>query len=270
MERVLLQGGAMGLFLALSLLLPRDRHQPLIHADLIINLLNGLLLFLFVAPLVHLLSDGLRWGLIDMSWLRAPALQFLVSFVLLDFTRYWVHRADHRIPFLWTFHRVHHSTERMDVTAGLRMHAVDFVQLSLIPLVLFGVLLDVSTFAPWVVSAAMGVGVFFDAFQHANLRINPKNPLWKAWNLLLNNPHFHAWHHTRDGHIHDGNYGNTLTVWDRLFGSDVTQPVLPAAFGVAGPQALAGSREYSLTPARLGRAAVSMQLLRLRDREEQR
>ncbi|MEL6348765.1 MAG: sterol desaturase family protein, partial [Myxococcota bacterium] len=179
-------------------------------------------------------------------------------------TRYWVHRADHRIPWLWTFHRVHHSSERLDVTSGLRMHAVDFVQLSLIPIVLFGVLMDTSTFSPWVITAALGVGVFFDAFQHANLRFDIDAPLGRAWHLLLNNPHFHAWHHTRNGHHHDGNYGNTLVIWDRLFGSEVTQPELPEAFGVGGDQALAGTRERTLSPRSVLRSVVSMQLLRAR------
>jgi len=264
MERILLQGGAMGLFLLVALAAPRKADQRLVHPDLIINLLNGLVLFLVVAPLVRLVSVHAEVGLIDMSWLSAGWAQFLVAFLALDFTRYWLHRLDHRVPLLWTFHRVHHSSERMDATSGLRMHAVDFLQLSAIPLVLFGLLMDTATFQPWVVGAALGVGVFFDAFQHANLKIDLSKPWWRVWHLMFNNPHFHAWHHTRDGHIYDGNYGNTLVWWDRLFGSEVTQPHLPAEFGISGDQALAGTREQKLSPVRLGIATLSMQLLRPR------
>ncbi|MEC8424559.1 MAG: sterol desaturase family protein, partial [Myxococcota bacterium] len=88
------------------------------------------------------------------------------------------------------------------------------------------------------IPAAMAIGVLFDGFQHANLRVDVENPLFRAWNLLFNNPHFHSWHHTRDGHLQDGNYGNTLVIWDRLFGSEVTQPGSPALYGVGGDQAL--------------------------------
>ena len=260
MERMLLQGGAMALFLLIPLLAPRNREQGLIHPDLVINLLNGLILFLLVAPLVHAISAQAQLGLVDLSGLPAWG-QFAVAFLALDFTRYWVHRADHRIPFLWRFHRVHHSSERMDATAGLRMHAVDFLQLSAIPIVLYGVLINTSVLAPWVIPAALGVGVFFDAFQHANITFDLTKPWWRVWHTFFNNPHFHAWHHTRDGHIHDGNYGNTLVWWDRLFGSDVTQPALPEHFGIGADQALIGTRERTFSPLRLGRAVLGMQLL---------
>jgi len=162
----------------------------------------------------------------------------VVAFLLLDFTRYWLHRAHHRVPWLWTFHRVHHMTERLDATAGLRMHVVDFVQLAMLPVVLFSVVLNVSTWSPWVLTAALGVGAVADAFQHANLRWNPHHPVAKVWGLVLNHPHFHAWHHTRDGARCDGNYGNTLVIWDRLFGSDVTGEELPEAYGLEPDQAL--------------------------------
>lgn len=267
MERVWLQGGAMAVFLLIPLLAPRDREQGLIHPDMIINLLNGLLLFVLVAPLVQVLSARAELGLLDLSALP-PWAQFLAAFLALDFTRYWVHRAGHRVPLLWRFHRVHHSLERMDATAGLRMHVVDFLQLSAIPIVLFGVLIDASALAPWAVPAALGVGVFFDAFQHANITFDITKPWWRAWHMVFNNPHFHAWHHTRDGHICDGNYGNTLVWWDRLFGSDVTRPELPDLFGIDGDQVLSGTRERTFSPVRLGRAVVVMQLLRPRTADE--
>ena len=239
MARLVLQGVAMGGFLLLGRLFPRVAAQPLLRRDMVFNLLNGLLLFVLVAPLVRLVQGALPAGglLAVDAW--GPVLQGLLSFVLLDFARYWLHRAAHRVPLLWRFHRVHHSAESLDSTVGLRMHAVDFLQLSALPILLFGVLFDTRGWHPAVIPAVMGVGVVFDAFQHANLRWDPAHPLARLWGRAFNNPHFHSWHHTRDGATVDGNYGNTLVLWDRLFGSDVTRPGLPAAFGVSGDQALA-------------------------------
>ncbi|MFT4979069.1 MAG: sterol desaturase/sphingolipid hydroxylase (fatty acid hydroxylase superfamily), partial [Myxococcota bacterium] len=77
-----------------------------------------------------------------------------------------------------------------------------------------------------------------------------------------------AWHHTRGGHNHDGNYGNTLVWWDRLFGSEVTQDTLPPLFGIGGDQALAGTREQGFSPMRLAGAAISLQFLRRRADDE--
>ncbi|NOY27658.1 MAG: sterol desaturase family protein, partial [Oligoflexia bacterium] len=173
-------------------------------------------------------------GLISLR--EAPGLvQLLVAFLALDLCRYWVHRLDHRLPWLWTFHRVHHSTRMLDATAGLRMHIVDFVQLSAIPVLLFSVLLRVD---PWVFAVAMGIGVVADGWQHANLRLDITHPVWRTWDRVLNNPHFHAWHHDADGLQHDGNYGNTLTIWDAVFGSNVSQLSLPVALGLSADQDL--------------------------------
>jgi len=263
MERLLLQGGAMGLFLALSAFLPREQRKRLISVDLLINLLNGLMLFVLLVPFVRWVEVRANIGLFVLPGTLHPVLQLGILFVLLDITRYWVHRADHRIPWLWTFHRVHHSTEKLDATAGLRMHAVDFFQLSAIPIVLFGVLLDTSQTVDWALPVALGIGVVMDSFQHSNLRFDLTKPWNRAWHMVLNNPHFHAWHHTRDGHICDGNYSNTLIIWDRIFGSDVTRPVLPEAYGLGGDQTLAGT-DGLLEPQRIPGAVLSLQRLKAR------
>ena len=237
MTRILLQGAALALFQTVGTLRPRVSGQPMLTRDSLLNLANGVLLFVLVAPLAAWVAARSELGLVQLD-LDAGWSQFLVAFLLLDLSRYWVHRADHRIPWLWTFHRVHHSAETLDATTGLRMHAVDFVQLSAIPILLFGVGLDVQGFEGWVIPAAIGMGVVMDAFQHANIHVGVGGVGFRLWNSVLNNPHFHCWHHTRDGHLCDGNYGNCLTIWDRLFGSEVTQPAPPEEYGIGGDQRL--------------------------------
>ena len=241
MSGAVLQAGAMALFLVLGVVRPRVADQRLMNRDLLLNLANGALLFVVRVTLVAWVAAHSGVGLVDLSWLRVPALQLVAALVVLDFTRYWVHYADHRVPWLWTFHRVHHSAEVMDATTGLRMHVVDFLQLSAIPVVLFSIVFDTAGFSPWVEPAALGVGVFFDAIEHGNVRVDPKGTLFRAWNLLFNSPHFHSWHHTRDGARCDGNYGNTLVIWDRLFGTEVTGPLPPPLFGLERDQALENS-----------------------------
>lgn len=234
----LIQGCALGTFLALSGALPRDKHRGVVTRDTLINVVNGLVLFGLRVSLIAWVASHMSLGLIDASGVQSAGLQWLLAFLLLDFSRYWLHRAHHRVPWLWAFHRVHHMTENLDATAGLRMHVVDFIQLSLLPVVLFSVLLDVTAWETWVLVAALSVGAVFDAFQHANLTWNTNHPLARAWDVLFNHPHFHAWHHTRDGSRCDGNYGNTLVIWDRFFGSDVTGESLPEAYGLEPSQAL--------------------------------
>jgi len=234
----LIQGVAMSAFLLLGAAIPRDRAQGMVTRDTLINLVTGGALFVVRVTLVAWIAARSSVGVLDLAILDQGWMQAIVGLLLIDVIRYWLHRAHHQVSWLWTFHRVHHSSERLDATAGLRMHVVDFLQLSLLPLLLFSVVLDTTAWAPWVVPAVLSVGAVSDAFQHANLRWNPQHPMARAWGTLLNHPHFHAWHHTRDGHRCDGNYGNAFVIWDRMFGSEVTGSEPPEALGLEGHQAL--------------------------------
>jgi len=73
-----------------------------------------------VAP-VQRLAERRRLGL--LRWLAAPrALRVVLGFLLLDYSLYLWHRLNHRMPFLWRFHAVHHIDLDLDSTTGLRFH----------------------------------------------------------------------------------------------------------------------------------------------------
>ena len=224
---------SIGAFLLVGLLWPRAAGEGIANRDTLTNLLTGAFLFGLRVAVYALAGLDLWTGAVDLSFIGSPALQLLFAFLLTDFLRYWLHRLHHRVPILWHFHRVHHSSRRLNATSGLRMHLVDFVQLSLVPLLLFGVIFDVSAWDPRVF-VALGVIVgLFDAFQHANLAFPLSWAPFKAWDRLFNNPHFHSWHHTRDVETYgDGNYGQALTIWDRMFGSCVSHPDACAVLGL--------------------------------------
>jgi sterol desaturase/sphingolipid hydroxylase (fatty acid hydroxylase superfamily) len=243
-----LQAGVLVVFLGVGGLHARVV-QTWVGRETVVNVGTGALLYGLRIAVVFGVGAAPSLGLISMDAVTHPLLQWGIAFLLLDLLRYFVHWLDHRVPWLWMFHRVHHSSERLDATSGLRMHAVDLLQLTAIPLVLYSVLLDTTSFAPWVVEAALAVGVVFDAFQHANIRMDMTRPLNRAWNTVLNNPHFHCWHHTRDGALRDGNYGNVLTIWDRIFGTEVTGDLPPEHYGLPGSQ-------------QLQQSVLSLQLLR--------
>ena len=66
----------------------------------------------------------------------------LTGFVVRDFIQWWVHRLLHRSPFLWEFHKVHHSVEQMGFAAHLRYHWMENVvyrSLEYLPLALLGI-----------------------------------------------------------------------------------------------------------------------------------
>ncbi len=223
---------------------PRERAAGAPSRATVLNVANGALLFAVkvgVTALLPMLSVDALSGVVPLSVVGGPFTQFLVAFLLLDLARYALHYAHHRVEFLWNFHRVHHSVETLDATAGFRMHVVDFVQLAAVPLLLFGVFFETSVTSgtpAWVLPAVLSVGIAADAIEHANVPF-PLDTWWRrAWFQVFNTPIFHAWHHTRDGHLVDGNYANALPLWDRLFGTDVTRPEPPALYGIRASHTL--------------------------------
>ncbi len=140
--------------------------------------------------------------------------QLATLFVVRDFIQWNIHRLLHRIPFLWEFHKVHHSVEEMGFAAHLRYHwfeNVAYNAIQYIPLAMIGFGID-DFFLVYIVS--LGIG----HFNHSNINV-PLGPL----KYILNNPQMHIWHHARVIPEHSPygvNYGISLSVWDYLFKTD--------------------------------------------------
>ncbi len=147
-----------------------------------------------------------------MSW---PVwTHFLIGFVVRDFVQWWTHRLLHRVPFLWEFHKVHHSVKEMGFAAHLRFHWMETVvyrTIEYIPLALLGIGLR-DFFVIHIFTLVVG------HFNHSNFRLN-LGPL----KYLFNNPQMHIWHHAKilpSERSYGVNFGLTLSVWDYLFGTN--------------------------------------------------
>jgi sterol desaturase/sphingolipid hydroxylase (fatty acid hydroxylase superfamily) len=246
LQSVALQLASLALFSLVGWRWPR-RPDGLFHADTLVNVVTGGGLAALRIALGGALAYVPAGGLVPLGGWPVAA-QWCVGFAALDCARWGLHRLHHSVPALWQFHRVHHSSERLNATSGLRMHAVDFAQLTLLPILVFQGLFDAQGSPVWLIPACMLPGAVLDAFEHANVALPTRSRFWRAWDVVLNNPHFHAWHHTAEGRVCDGNYGNALTIWDRMFGTCVSRPGLPEHFGLASD--------------RLTNSALGLQLLR--------
>ena len=163
---------------------------------------------------------GFRGGLESLPW----AAQVAVAVIATDFANYLIHRSLHRVSFLWAFHAVHHSSERLDWLATSRVHPVDLA-INITAVTLPTIALGKVELAPWLVT-------FFFVYPfvtHANARIR-----LGAVGTVLVTPAFHHWHHAADGEAHDRNFGMFLSVWDRLFGTAITGDEFPSRYGVDG------------------------------------
>src|SRR5215510_11472991 len=53
--------------------------------------------------------------------------QFVAFLVLADFLQWCIHNLLHRVPWLWAFHKVHHSIATMDWIGNWRFHWMEIV-----------------------------------------------------------------------------------------------------------------------------------------------
>jgi sterol desaturase/sphingolipid hydroxylase (fatty acid hydroxylase superfamily) len=126
---------------------------------------------------------------------------------------YVLHRLAHWLPLLWRFHRVHHCDTAVDLSTGLRHHPVEALYLSVSAAALTALLaLD-----PQALAAYEAVALAVSLFVHANLRLPERTD--RILGLLLWTPALHHVHHSARQVETDSNYGDVLTVWDRLFGT---------------------------------------------------
>lgn len=141
-------------------------------------------------------------------WLHACAVV-----LVLDVWTYWWHRANHRIPLLWRFHRMHHSDPWMDVTSARRFHPGEIVLSSLLRVPLI-VLLGIHLWELVLYELLMGIVV---DFHHANIALPA--PVDRLLRMVIVTPAMHKVHHSRIQSETDSNYTSLLSVWDRMFGS---------------------------------------------------
>jgi len=139
--------------------------------------------------------------------------QLLIMFIIADFIQWNVHRLLHRVPWLWEFHKVHHSVKEMGFAAHFRFHFMETIvykTLQYVPLAMIG--FGIEQF--FVVHM---LGVFIGHLNHANLNWD-YGPL----KYILNNPKMHLWHHAKElpnDRKYGMNYGLSLSLWDYLFGT---------------------------------------------------
>ena len=155
------------------------------------------------------------------------------SWVLLflgeEFCYYWMHRADHRIRWMWATHAVHHSSNQFVLANAYRLgwtQQISGAAVFMAPLVLLG-------FPPAMVLAALAANLLYQFWIHTEL-IGRLGPL--EW--VLNTPRHHRVHHARNSAYLDRNYGGVLIVFDRLFGTFAEERAdMPCSYGLVEPLA---------------------------------
>lgn len=143
---------------------------------------------------------------------------------------YWFdHWLMHKVPILWQFHKVHHQAESLSLVTNGRVHPVDTIIFYNIVAVVLGVAAALAERIVGEVGALtiggtnaliMLTAVAITHLQHSHLwlRFGPRGSRW------LLGPAHHQVHHSAAPEHFDRNFGNTLALFDRLFGTFFLPP----------------------------------------------
>jgi sterol desaturase/sphingolipid hydroxylase (fatty acid hydroxylase superfamily) len=208
------------LFIALGIAMKREavfealrraRHEITTNIGLL--LINALIVLpLITVPILAVHALLPRDATLGAFWDGLPGgVPVLVAVLAIDFAAYWRHRAEHS-KTLWPIHATHHADEAMNWLSLRRKHPLGQAFSSLldtIPALALGLPI-------WTIGVALLVRSSWGYLAHADV----------PWTLgpvgkVLISPAAHRLHHIRDEKLMGANYGNTVTMWDQLFGTYV-------------------------------------------------
>lgn len=195
-------------------------------------------LFIFTALPIQLLLTGFivlisgwtnahHWGLINfIPYHTNPWVYYISLFLLLDLCEYIYHVVMHKIDTLWKFHLVHHSDLKVDVSTTVREHPGETC-IRTCCLMLWTFLLG----------PAVAVLILRQTFQTiANISAHTEFRLSDRANRIIGfifiTPNLHHVHHHHELPYTDCNYGDVLSIWDRLFGTYTELEREKTVFGI--------------------------------------
>ena len=209
--------GGISLFIFIETLFPKRKQQMTsiqrFSFHIVIALFNTvvvrtLIYVPFLYWLVYVEQSG--WGL--SRWLGLSGwTEILCSIIVLDLFDYFWHRFNHRVPFLWRFHKAHHTDNEVDVSTSLRFHPGELM-ISGIMKATWLAIWGPSVITWFLFEAAVSLCA---QFHHSNIDI-PDRIENKLAQFLVT-PRFHAAHHAVDRRYGDANFSTIFSIWDPLF-----------------------------------------------------
>jgi sterol desaturase/sphingolipid hydroxylase (fatty acid hydroxylase superfamily) len=180
--------------------------------NIIISLLSFIIAFLLIAPSINSVlgwTSKENFGLLYLTELPV-FIEGIIAFLLMDLAFYYWHLLNHKIPFLWRFHNVHHIDPDLDITTAFRFHFGEIgmsagfrvIQISLI---------GISPIAFIVYETCFTANTLF---HHSNIKMPIK--VERILNKFLVTPRMHGIHHSQIKNETNSNYSTVFPWWDWL------------------------------------------------------
>jgi len=151
----------------------------------------------------HSLGITTQWAM-HMPFLAQVA---LVIF-LVEFGQYWMHRAMHNWTPLWLTHAPHHHITQLNAMKGAVGNPLELFLITLSVVALFDL-------PPAAEFCAFNILTVIATFAHANVRSDPP----KFYSYFFTTIRHHSLHHSVAYEDTRCNFGNSLILLDRIFGT---------------------------------------------------
>jgi sterol desaturase/sphingolipid hydroxylase (fatty acid hydroxylase superfamily) len=214
--------------------------RSVLKRDIIANIVNlyvtGAVAAFLVLPVLLFSTEhflGRRLLFASPEQLGPFWLQIAVILLVVSLFRYWMHRMQHEVPFLWELHSYHHRVTDLTATNGEVSNPIDFALRNVLIFLVLGVI----GFDPLAIVLAVPAAQLSAVFSHCGADIKGG-----VLNYLLVTPEVHRWHHSAkvpEGYGYSCNYGVEFAFWDILFGTyylpkEAGQTVQPERIGHPG------------------------------------
>lgn len=176
------------------------------------NMLSGIILNLVSARFfaLYFLFFVYLYNFIHIDFqVKFSFLRFLFCLFFVDLMYYVFHYIHHKVLFFWSFHIVHHSDNKLNLSTALRISWFEqfYIMLFMLPVLISG-------FKPLEIFLAFYVLSEYQFYCHSQYF---KLPRFFDWFLVT--PHNHRIHHDNKSQHQNNNFGGVFSVWDRLFGT---------------------------------------------------
>jgi alkylglycerol monooxygenase len=164
---------------------------------------------------------------LSVTTIENTVIVYILTFIIIDFLGYWVHRLSHKVNLFWNLHVIHHSSEDFNLACALRQSISGFFNLFtvlLLPAAILGI--------PPEVIAVVGPIQLFAQFWYHTQHIGKMGFL----EHILVTPSHHRVHHAVNPEYMDKNLSQIFIVWDKLFGTYQAElKEVPAVYGITRP-----------------------------------
>jgi sterol desaturase/sphingolipid hydroxylase (fatty acid hydroxylase superfamily) len=181
---------------------------------------------LIISAFIKVATFGIIIFFYNLAPWRIPPTwwSYILCVIWIDFWRYWAHRIAHENRFWWATHVTHHNSEKYNWSVSFRLGWTQHIK------IIFFIPVALTGFHPVVFFIAHQIEVLYQFWIHTEyIRKLPK-PI----EFIFTTPSHHRVHHARNGKYLDKNYGSTLIIWDRIFGTFQPEEEQPD-YGITKP-----------------------------------